>query len=107
MKFLTLTRIAALLATSGLASASIDVCAGGVKLECDTFASTLLKSLDSLPPLDAFLNVQKFFRGHCDGACLSPQLKADLCEKAHQAKDLVKVKIYLEDIDCLENMALL
>ena len=102
MKFLTLTRIAALLATSaGLASASIDVCAWGIIMDCDGFASTLLGSLDSLIPLKAFRNVQKFFREKkiCDGACLSPKLKAELCEKAYQAKGLVKEKIFLEDIE--------
>ena len=99
MKFLTLTRIAALLATSaGLASASIDACAGGVKLECDRKAATLLGNLDSMDPLTAFRSVRKFLESNCDGACLSSQLKAELCEKAHSIKPLIQEKIFLEDI---------
>jgi len=100
MKFLTLTRIAALLATSGLASASIDVCALGVKLECDRTAKELLGILDSMPPPIAFRSVRKLLESGCDGACLSSELKADLCEKAHSSiKPLIREKIYLEDIE--------
>jgi len=100
MKFLTLTRIAALLATSaGLASARIDVCAGGVKLECDRKAAALLGSLDSMDPLTAFRSVRTFLEGNCNGACLSSQLKADLCQKAHSIKSLIPQRIYLEDIE--------
>ena len=99
MKFLTLTRIAALLATSGLASARIDVCAGGVQLACDRKAAALLKSLDSMPPLTAFRAVRRFLESNCNGACLSSELKAELCEKAHSIKPLIKAKIYLEDIE--------
>ena len=99
MKFLTLTRIAALLGTSGLASASIDVCAGGVKLECDRKAAALLGSLDSKPLLTAFRDVRKFLESNCNGACLSSELKADLCEKAHSIKPLIPERIYLEDIE--------
>jgi hypothetical protein len=99
MKFLTLTRIAALLATSGLAFASIDVCAGGVKLECDRKAKGLLDNLDSMPPLTAFRSVRMFLEKGCDGACLSSELKADLCEKAHSIKSLIPQRIYLEDIE--------
>ena len=98
MQFLTLTRIAALLAASGLASARIDVCAGGVKLDCDMKAATLLDNLDSLSPLLAFRSIRTFLEGNCDGACLSTKLKAELCEKAHTIKPLIEEKIFLEDI---------
>jgi hypothetical protein len=58
------------------------------------------------PPLDAFRSVRTFLQGHCDGACLSPKLKADLCEKAHIIKPLIKEKIFLEDIrQCFPDIA--
>ena len=50
-------------------------------------------------PLTAFRSIRQFLESGCDGACLSSQLKAELCQQAHNIQSITQARIYLEDIE--------